>query len=52
MNCPKCGGKARTVDTRPILEANQNKRKKRCTLCGYDFITFELTAVDLAKLNR
>ena len=51
MKCPKCGGKARTYDTRPKAD-NRNWRRKRCVACDYRFTTIELTAVDLAKQIR
>lgn len=48
MKCPKCGGKARTIDTRPKPD-NTNWRRKQCRECGYRFSTVELTTVALAK---
>lgn len=52
MICPKCGGKVRTIETRPNPYNNQNRRRKRCMKCDYRFTTYELTAVDLAQLKR
>lgn len=48
MRCPKCGGKARTFDTRPKQD-NTHWRRKQCLACGYKFTTIELTATEFAK---
>ena len=38
MNCPKCAGKTRTVDSRPF--AGTRYRRRLCD-CGYAFWTVE-----------
>ena len=51
MKCPKCGGKARTYDSRPRMD-NRNWRRKRCVVCDYRFTTIEMTSTDFAKELR
>ena len=50
MFCPKCGGDTRTIDSRDT-DDGRRRRKRICKECGYSFMTFEFTAVDLAKLT-
>jgi transcriptional repressor NrdR len=53
MICPKCGsGQIFTVDSRPMPRINRTRRRKQCVDCCYRFTTYELTAVDLAKMKR
>ena len=46
MNCPKCAGKTKVVDSRTDCESV--KRKRKCVSCGYEYITVELET-DLAE---
>lgn len=40
MECPICGRKAKVIDTRYSTN-NRIYRKRRCSECGYDFLTIE-----------
>jgi transcriptional regulator NrdR family protein len=44
MNCKKCGGKTKVIDSRSA--SNGTKRRHRCKNCGYRFSTFE-TSIDV-----
>lgn len=46
MNCPKCGGSTKVVDSRTNCESTRRTRK--CHDCGYTYPTVELE-VDLAE---
>lgn len=51
MRCPKCGARVETMDSRTD-ERNRTRRKKACYKCGYTFQTVELTAIELALLEK
>lgn len=46
--CPKCDGPTRVVDSRD--RGGAQRRRRVCPACGYRFNTFELDAVEYAKL--
>ena len=41
MNCTKCGGKTKVVDSRAV--PNGMRRRHECLSCGYRFNTIETT---------
>ena len=52
MICPKCGSiNRRCYDSRPCNGKNQVRRRYRCLDCDYRFTTYELTAVEKARLE-
>ena len=49
MNCPNCGGKTRTIDSRDRDEGNMTYRRRECRKCGERFTTFEIAEENLAR---
>lgn len=41
MNCPKCGGELRVINSR-IAPANTVRRRRECRACGYRFTIYEI----------
>lgn len=41
MNCPKCKGKTKVIDSRPYFE-NKIRRRRACIKCGQRFTTYEM----------
>ena len=49
MQCPKCDGKTKVIDSRPYIGGVYRKRK--CTLCNYQFYTEEFPTEDVASVR-
>ena len=49
MTCPECGGKTKVFDISHVNESVY--RRKRCTVCNYDFYTLE-TVVETTTVLR
>jgi transcriptional regulator NrdR family protein len=49
MNCPVCGEKTIVLDSRPREDCVRRRRK--CTDCGYVFITIELDEDMVKKME-
>lgn len=39
--CPKCGCDTRIVDSRSFEGINEQRRIRKCQVCGYEFKTVE-----------
>lgn len=46
MKCPKCGGKTK------VLNSRSPKRKRKCSVCGYGWITTEVPMDEYLELCR
>ena len=51
MICPKCGKRARVIDSRPSDEYGV-RRRRECTVCGKRFTTYEITAAMKSGYDR
>ena len=51
MNCPKCGQKVQTMDTRTTCE-NHVRRTRACYKCGYVFTTYEIPATEYGMYTK
>ena len=49
MNCPRCGYKSMTTDSRYVPTKNQTRRRYVCLSCGHRFSTYEFYAEDYDK---
>lgn len=53
MFCPACYGRElRVLDSRPIYEQNQIRRRRQCCLCHYRFSTMELIETGFPKVVK
>ena len=41
MKCPKCKGKAETIDSRPHPTYNTIRRRRTCAVCSHKWTTYE-----------
>ena len=41
MYCPKCRNKTKVTDSRAMQNKNGIMRRRRCTVCGHSFQTYE-----------
>ena len=49
MECPKCGKKAKVIDSRPYIGGVYRRRK--CTSCDYQFYTEEFLTEDISAVR-
>lgn len=52
MTCPICGEEARIISSRTSDDGDSVIRKRKCSGCGYSFLTEEVDADYLAKLRE
>ncbi|MCP8352448.1 transcriptional regulator NrdR [Candidatus Synchoanobacter obligatus] len=53
MLCPACGSKdLRVLDSRPMLESNQIKRRRQCSDCEFRFSTIEIVDAGMPKIVK
>ena len=50
MNCPVCGEKTIVLDSRPREDCVRRRRK--CTDCGYVFVTLEMDEDMVKKMEE
>ena len=49
MHCVKCGGPTKSCDTRQDVKENETFRKRKCLVCGHEFLTVEFAIQENEK---